>query len=620
MIPININYLIPKEIARPEGESEAEDKKMTQEDFSTEAPRMDISIYGRKIFREGINFIKGEKTAIDSINRDWKVMHDMDYIISFKKYIPMVAQNASGKEELIYIKVPDLFNRFSMTWDSLEEFLKRDESPEWNATKKQFFEILDIKSASSMDEYTQGKIVRHLLDKMVQLYELEPTDEDAQLVRVAILCNREIPKKLMDELTLNSAETVYTPVDQGSRPYKKLVEDRMQMSGTTAGLTGEKAVAVTNFKKADEQLSKWVLDPHKTTLELSDLKVLHELLCAGLKNNNGKIGDFRTEGKEMQWANHDYVCSIFVKGEMELFCEWLKIEMEKCRKGQANPVLLAAQAYQRLTSIHPFIDGNGRTSRMVMDFILQKFGLPPAAMQDPKAAVFADLSDEENLPQEEVVNKVKIGVCIACKTLKLKSPFVTSLDTMLAQEFKRLLKDPSIRQEGPEIAYDLELKLLKLFGLMAPTEQDEMFNHILHLVVDKKNTNKKAQLYLFNLLRQMLEASEAPFNLKVVQCICQLLPDNQNPALVELLEKIVSRLDVADRKTSINLIVQIMTSTKVDRSIVDALESKLIRIFSQLPQKEQESLAAEYERTTLRGTFHSYLQSARKSPTMEDFD
>ncbi len=41
---------------------------------------------------------------------------------------------------------------------------------------------------------------------------------------------------------------------------------------------------------------------------------------------------------------------------------------------QLHPVLLAAEMHERLVSIHPFIDGNGRTSRLVMNLILLQNG------------------------------------------------------------------------------------------------------------------------------------------------------------------------------------------------------------------------------------------------------
>ena len=36
-------------------------------------------------------------------------------------------------------------------------------------------------------------------------------------------------------------------------------------------------------------------------------------------------------------------------------------------KDNLHPVVLAAEMHERLVTIHPFIDGNGRTSRLIMN-------------------------------------------------------------------------------------------------------------------------------------------------------------------------------------------------------------------------------------------------------------
>jgi len=45
-------------------------------------------------------------------------------------------------------------------------------------------------------------------------------------------------------------------------------------------------------------------------------------------------------------------------------------------KARAHPVELAALAHLKFVSIHPFSDGNGRISRLIMNFILKKHGYP----------------------------------------------------------------------------------------------------------------------------------------------------------------------------------------------------------------------------------------------------
>ena len=47
-------------------------------------------------------------------------------------------------------------------------------------------------------------------------------------------------------------------------------------------------------------------------------------------------------------------------------------------KDKLHPVLLAAFAHRKLVDIHPFVDGNGRTARLLMNMVLLNKGYPIA--------------------------------------------------------------------------------------------------------------------------------------------------------------------------------------------------------------------------------------------------
>jgi Fic family protein len=49
-------------------------------------------------------------------------------------------------------------------------------------------------------------------------------------------------------------------------------------------------------------------------------------------------------------------------------------------EGSMHPIALAAQAHHRLVAIHPFVDGNGRTARLVMNLLLMRRGYPPTVI------------------------------------------------------------------------------------------------------------------------------------------------------------------------------------------------------------------------------------------------
>ena len=58
---------------------------------------------------------------------------------------------------------------------------------------------------------------------------------------------------------------------------------------------------------------------------------------------------------------------------LEKMMEEYFIHYDKQKK-RLHPVILAAEMHERLVSIHPFIDGNGRSSRLVMNLILLRRG------------------------------------------------------------------------------------------------------------------------------------------------------------------------------------------------------------------------------------------------------
>ncbi|MDR1473325.1 MAG: Fic family protein [Lactobacillales bacterium] len=61
-----------------------------------------------------------------------------------------------------------------------------------------------------------------------------------------------------------------------------------------------------------------------------------------------------------------------VKPQMEEFVRWVNDEGQ-----HLHPVQLASEIHQRFVTIHPFINGNGRTARLLLNFQLTKTGFPP---------------------------------------------------------------------------------------------------------------------------------------------------------------------------------------------------------------------------------------------------
>ncbi|MEO1712795.1 MAG: Fic family protein, partial [Bacteroidota bacterium] len=64
--------------------------------------------------------------------------------------------------------------------------------------------------------------------------------------------------------------------------------------------------------------------------------------------------------------------------KMQDLIDWYK---SLAQDREHNPIFLATQFHYRFIRIHPFDDGNGRTARILMNFILMRAGFPPAIIR-----------------------------------------------------------------------------------------------------------------------------------------------------------------------------------------------------------------------------------------------
>ncbi|MCB9261195.1 MAG: Fic family protein [Flavobacteriales bacterium] len=94
---------------------------------------------------------------------------------------------------------------------------------------------------------------------------------------------------------------------------------------------------------------------------------VHRLVLKSIDNENA--GRFRNVPVRISGSQHVPPQPYLLEKMMEEY--FMHYEIQKKRM---HPVLLAAEMHERLVSIHPFIDGNGRTSRLIMNFILLQNG------------------------------------------------------------------------------------------------------------------------------------------------------------------------------------------------------------------------------------------------------
>lgn len=109
-------------------------------------------------------------------------------------------------------------------------------------------------------------------------------------------------------------------------------------------------------------------------IAMKDILKVHEMILSGIDNSHA--GHFRSVPVRISGSTVVLPNPRKVPDLMDHFVSWLKRSSKKI-----HPVELASEAHYRLVSIHPFVDGNGRTARLLMNMILMMEGYPPAIIR-----------------------------------------------------------------------------------------------------------------------------------------------------------------------------------------------------------------------------------------------
>ncbi len=104
-----------------------------------------------------------------------------------------------------------------------------------------------------------------------------------------------------------------------------------------------------------------------TNLNEREVLSIHNLILRGIHPEDA--GRYRKVQVMIKGSSFMPPQPFIVAKEMEDFYIWYETN-----KNKLHPIILAAEMHERLVTIHPFIDGNGRTSRLVMNLILLQHG------------------------------------------------------------------------------------------------------------------------------------------------------------------------------------------------------------------------------------------------------
>jgi Fic family protein len=154
---------------------------------------------------------------------------------------------------------------------------------------------------------------------------------------------------------------------------------------TVSGKPLKDHLEAVNLAKAWERV-KALAQPGATVTE-RDLLDLHRIILTRVEDSFA--GTYRSSAVRIAGSNHIPPNPIKVPDLMAtLFAETESI---------SDPVERAAKLHHGIASVHPFADGNGRTARLAMNFVLLAAGYPPISIPTtPREAYYNALESADS--------------------------------------------------------------------------------------------------------------------------------------------------------------------------------------------------------------------------------
>jgi Fic family protein len=189
---------------------------------------------------------------------------------------------------------------------------------------------------------------------------------------------------------------------------------------TIGGKSMREHLEIINHKEAIDYVEEL---SHKKITELTrtDIFNIHSIILQGIDPKNaGKYRNVPVYILLKDGSKHIFCDPLLIADEMDSFFNWLLAEKNE------HPLIIAAEAHTKFVSIHPFIDGNGRTARLLMNLILLQNGYVPAIIKKKDRSNYLDAIElwqnrnERDAFYNIVIDYEKESLEIYLKTIKEK--------------------------------------------------------------------------------------------------------------------------------------------------------------------------------------------------------
>ena len=166
-------------------------------------------------------------------------------------------------------------------------------------------------------------------------------------------------------LTLRETQIVLEGITVGGKSIKEHLE----------AINHEKAILfLDDLVKDNDPISEW------------NIKNIHQLILKDIDNENA--GRYRKENVTIKGATHIPPDYLKVPELME------KLILTYNTWSEYHPIIQAALLHGELVKIHPFVDGNGRTSGLLMNLVLMNNGYNPVIIKKESRLKYYEALDK----------------------------------------------------------------------------------------------------------------------------------------------------------------------------------------------------------------------------------
>ena len=194
---------------------------------------------------------------------------------------------------------------------------------------------------------------------------------------------------------------------------------------------------------------KYLEDIVKNNIELSEreIKNLHSLVTKDIKDVNS--GAYRNVNVYISGSKHTPPSHIVVLEKMQQLMFWYNNESKNL-----HPIERAAILHGKFVTIHPFIDGNGRTARLLLNFELMKNNYPPIIIKIEDREKYFDTLEEGNMSDNWDTFTEFIKEKCEERIDYINEFKISELKSIKWNNFKERLQDPD--EEIEEIVEDMK--------------------------------------------------------------------------------------------------------------------------------------------------------------------